>query len=717
MPTYRLVIIGALLAALCGVHDSYAQGSGGGNGFFLESIAQDGTEGGSALIPDANEYEIDLSLPSGINLYSSFNRSEVADRDLIFNTAISETSNTGVTLSLGSRTSMSFSREEATLSDVLLDLQTRDTTTSMSFSQGFGGGSSSGTFSMMRSLQSEEVGTQEELRTLIQSMALDTGLGGGAHLSAGFTQKQSEESAFRLQETGYNADLKMALSGGDGLAHYDYLQRLVEGRGLQQQRLDVVAPFAIHGGVLTAEHHLVEKITDERTEIDRETSFVVPLDLVLSGAHASYLEVTKVRDDNREEKSTLSFFAPMRLLGHDASIEHIATELVRGENVEDQRIMRFAADFGGSKGLIERTETIKSTGDSVERRERLRLQSPRVDLISWMSIDASQVRDALEGEETSRRSQVALNFDPFEPLEIRAIYTKQESPGEDDRVDHDIRTAFRLSPNSQLTGSILEKQQEDGSPAIVRHLEMQRQISQAGNMDLRVGYASYGAQEEDAEQGMVAEVSIGDDSDIGLSASYAEYDERKMTQLVEPSTKIELRAGDPSEIGLRAGYLGQAGRPEPERSLGLAMNAFDGALRLDYIRNPLDPRGRDVMVSDVYELAYKRTILGSVSMDLGWRYYVPREVDPLDRDHFFKLQLDGGNVNGGGLIALKYLSGHFVPYPRTGEPPASLLDLTYEKRWSDEGRLLLSLSREEPPRDSIGLDDNLEAQVTYQTAF
>ncbi|MFW5866730.1 MAG: hypothetical protein ACOCX2_02870, partial [Armatimonadota bacterium] len=128
--------------------------------------------------------------------------------------------------------------------------------------------------------------------------------------------------------------------------------------------------------------------------------------------------------------------------------------------------------------------------------------------------------------------------------------------------------------------------------------------------------------------------------------------------------------------------------------------------------------GKSVMLSDVYELAFKRQVMGSVSMDLGYRYFTPHSGEITDSDHFFRFQLDGGHVNHGGQIALKYLSGHYVPYPKRHDPPASILDLTYERRWpASDGRLMLSFSREEAPELSAGIEDNFEAEVKYETVF
>jgi hypothetical protein len=313
-------------------------------------------------------------------------------------------------------------------------------------------------------------------------------------------------------------------------------------------------------------------------------------------------------------------------------------------------------------------------------------------------------------------SRIDLSLLPLEPLEVKAIYTRHEQPGEETLDDHDVRTALSLSDSAMLKGGIEQQQRRDESPAVLRHLELSKQAGDA--LDMRLGYTSFGAQHEEAGGDMLAQLSVGNDREIGLSAFYTEYNEKKNQPLDDPTTKLELRAGEPSELSFRAGYADHVGRAEPERSMGFAMEAFGGAMKLDYIRNPLDPRGKEVMLSDVYELAFKRHVMGSVSMDLVYRYFIPRAGEVMDRDHFYKLRLDGGNVNEGGQIALSYLSGHFVPYPKRDDPPASLLDLTYEKRWpGDAGRLTLSVAREEAPQFSDGIDDSFEAEVKYETIF
>ncbi len=693
---------------------------GSSRGFFLESIAPESItpqgSDGRAVVPEPDEYEIDLRLPSGLSLSRSFQRSEVERQDTWFDTGIAEVGRTGATLALGSRTSMSFTRDERRVTDVFADMLEEHTTTGMQFQQGFGGGASTGTLTLSRALQVDRAPGQDELRTLTQSAGLDTGLWDGAHVSAAFSQRESEESAYRLQETGYRADLSMALSGGEGTAHYEFLDRLAEANSYQQRQIDLVAPFAVPGGTLSAEHHLREQITNGSSKTVRRSSFAVPLDLVWRGATASYTEEAKLTNGSGDKKNVLTIAAPFSLLGHDATLEHIATETIRGEAWQDQRIVRLSAQFAGSPGIIERTETVTPSGDDVRRAVRLRVQSPSIHLAEAMSLSASQVRDEVNGDETSRVSRIGLNLRPLQPLDVQAGLTMAEAPGREQLETRDVRTVLTLSSSARLRGSITEQERVDGSPAILRHLELQRDAGSPTDVNVRVGYTSYGAQHEEEETALLAQVVVGEDASLGLNATYTEYDEKKLEPLAEPTTTVEVRAGDPARLGVRAAFSEQASRVQPERALGLAMGVFGGSLRFDFINNPLDPRGREVMLSDVYDVSFRRTVFGDVGMDLGYRYFLP-DGDP-GAEHFFKLQLDGGEVERGGTVALSYLSGHFVPYPRSGNPPASLLDLSYEKRWpGDEGRLTLTLSRQEAPTMSVGIDDSIEGEVRYQTLF
>ncbi len=721
MLNHRSLTVAATIAVLLGTATCWAQEGGGGDTFFIESIRP--TESivptsadGGEMFPHASNYEIDLRLPSGLSLRRSFERSEIEYGGVVFDTGIAQVISTGASISLGSHTAMNFTRDERHVTDVFTDMLEERTVTGMQFEQGFGGGGSAGSLSLTRALQTDRKRGQDDLRTLIQGAGLDTGLGSGARLSAAFTERRSEESLTRLLETGYRADLRMALSGGEGQAYYDYLERLVEGRSLETRQIDLVAPFAITGGTLSAEHHLREQITDTQTKTERRSSFAVPLDLVWSGARASYFEEAKFTDGSGDEKSVLSFTAPMRLFGHDTTLEHIATETMRGTSWQEQQIFRLSAQFAGSVGVLERTDTLTPSGDDVRRHSRLRIQSPSIRLARAMSLSAGQVRDEVGGEWTGRVSHIALNFEPFEPMDVAARYTLHDRPGGPTTEDRDVRTVLALAPSINLRGSITEQEQVEGSPIILRHMELQRDRQGDADVDLRIGYNSYGAQETETATAMLAQLSVGHDTSLGLHATYTEYDEKKMVPLAEPTTSVELRAGDPTRLGMRAAFSEQASRPAPERTLGLATSAFGGSLRLEFINNPLDPRGKVVMLSDVYEVAYTRTVFGAVGMDLGYRYFLPDDGELAD--HFFKLRLDGGQIDRGGTVALSYLSGHFVPYPRSGEPSMSLLDVTYEKRWpGDEGRLTLTLSREEAPELSVGIDDEVEGDVKYETRF
>ncbi|MEA3403901.1 MAG: hypothetical protein U9R79_21915 [Armatimonadota bacterium] len=720
MPKLRALTIAVLFVALLGAPMAWGQEGAAADGFFIESItpresiSPTADDGQSGLVPNTNEYEIELRLPSGMALYQAFERKEIQLGGVWFDTGIAEETHTQATLSLGSRTQMNLTRDETAVRDVLQSLVSERSVTGMQLQQGFGGGSSGGQLTLSRMLTSERKGYGDELRTLEQSAALQTGLGAGTSLAASFSQRESEESPLRLSETSYRGTLKMALSGGEALAHYDYLDRLLQGRRLQTRVFDLKAPFAVEGGTALAEHHLSEKITDSSEEIHRVTKLDVPLDMVRSGAHMAFNEETKIKGGSRDEKSVLTLSTPMNLFGHESTLQHILTETVKGEAWTEQRVTRLASQFSGGQGVLERTETVQPQGEGLRHHERLRLATPRVSLADFMSLSASQVRDKVDGDETSRVSHIALNVQPFHPLEVQAGYTLSERPGASEVSNRDVQTMLALSPSTSLRGRIMEAEQVDGSPTILRYLELARK---PGGLDMRVGYTSYGVQEQQEDTAVNAEVSVGANSDLGLQAAYAEFDEKKRKPLPEPSTSVELRAGDPAQVGLRAGFVEQASRPQPERSMGMAMGALGGSLVLDYIRNPLDPRGKQTMLSDVYELGYRRKIFGSVSMDLGYRYFLPHGVDT-ETENFWQLKLDGGQEERGGQIALWYRSGHFVPYPKRGEPPASLLDLTYKRRWpGDEGRLILTVSREEPPEMSVGLDDNVEAEVKYETLF
>lgn len=713
MRSTHAAAIGTVIALLLGPVAGWAQ-QPTGDTFFIESIAASPSDA-TTLVPDPNEYQIDLRLPSGLTLSRSFQRSEVQMDALAFDTGIAETANTEATLTLGSRTSLSFTRTDRAVTDVLSSMIEQQSVTGLQFQQGFGSGSSTGMLTLSRAVQEDSNGDEGALRTLTQRAMLDTGLGGYGHLTASFTQRESEESASRLQETGYTADLRMALSGGEGQARYDFLERLVEGRSTQQRTIDLVAPFAVTGGTLSAEHHLKEQITDDHQSIDRKTAFTVPLDLVWDGATASFVEETKIRDDARDQKSVLSLAAPFSAFGHDALIEHIATETIRGTAWQSDSVFRLTAQFDGSPAIIERTETTTPSGEDVTHRTRLRFQSPQIRLADAMSLSANQMREEVEGDEVSRVSNIALTLKPFDPLDIQAGMTFQQQPGHEQLETRNLQTVLALAPGARLRGSISEREQEDGSPVVLRHVEVQRD-RQDDLFDMRVGYTSYGDQIEQEDTALLAQVAVGADTGLGLNATYTEFDEKKMEPLAEPTTTVEVRAGDPGHVGMRAAFTEQATRTEPERTIGMAMTAFGGALRMDFIDNPLDPRGQTVMESDVYQIGFQREVFGGVQLDLGYRYFMPD--GDADSEQFYKLRLDGGNVEDGGKITLSYLSGHYVPYPRSGDPPASLLDLTYEKRWpGDQGRLTLSLSREEAPSASVSVDDNIEGEVKYETRF
>ncbi len=415
------------------------------------------------------------------------------------------------------------------------------------------------------------------------------------------------------------------------------------------------------------------------------------------------------------QKSTLAFAAPFNMMGHASNIQHISTETIRGDATTTETTVRLATQFSGGQGLVERYEASVPVGDSFQQRRRLTIELPRIAVSNHLSLAAGQVSNEILGVERTRLSHLDLSVQPLDPLDVCAQYKFYNHADGRETQDRSVQTVLDLGGVGSLRGSIAEQERLDDAAMILRHVELQRAGDEAGDLAMRVGYTSYGEQFEDGTPAMLAQVNFGSDRHLGVSAVYSEYDERKLTPLTEPSTTVEVRAGDSSALSVRAGFTEQASRAEPERSIGVAAPALGGALRVDYINNPLDPRGKIVMVSDLYELGFQRSLFGGVEMDFGYKYWMPDE----DRgtEQYFKLQLNGGEVDQGGKITLSFLSGHFVPYPKSGNPPASLLDLNYERRWRGNGRLVITVAREQAPELSVGIDDNVQGELKYQMAF
>jgi hypothetical protein len=685
-------------------------------GFFIESITPHSGDGDlGALMPDPNHYEINLRLTSGMGIARNFQRTEIDLKGAAFNTGIEEAAQTAALMQIGSRTALNFTREDREVRDVLSQMMEGHTLTAMQLTQGFGGGDTAGGLTLYRGLRTDRTPDLGELRTEIQRLGISSGLGHGMNFTAGWESQESDEYG-RLSQTGYQGELKMALSGGDGSARFDYLQRLVEGQNSTRRQFDIVAPFAVRGETLMAEHHLLEEITDTSEKITRKTNIVLPLGLIHQGATASYVEDTKILNDVRNQKSALTFAAPFNMLGHASNIQHISTETVRGDAITTETTVRLATQFSGGQGLVERYEAAVPVGDDLQQRRRLTIELPRIALSNHLGFAAGQVRNEILGVEQTRLSHVDLSVQPLQPLDVCAQYKFYNHADGRETQDRSVQTVLDLGDVGSLRGSIAEQERLDDVAMVLRHVELQRAGEEAGDLAMRVGYTTYGDQlEEEGAPAMLAQVSLGSDQHVGVSAVYSEYDERKLTPLTEPTTTVEVRAGNASALSMRAGFTEQASRVEPERVIGLATPAFGGALRLDYVNNPLDPRGKLVMVSNLYELGFQRTLFGNVGMDFGYKYWLPDE--DLGIEQYFKLQLDGGEVDRGGKIALSFLSGHFVPYPKSGNPPASLLDLSYERRWPGRGRLIITVAREEAPELSVGIDDNVQGQLKYQMAF
>ena len=71
-----------------------------------------------------------------------------------------------------------------------------------------------------------------------------------------------------------------------------------------------------------------------------------------------------------------------------------------------------------------------------------------------------------------------------------------------------------------------------------------------------------------------------------------------------------------------------------------------------------------------------------------------------------------------GHLTLGYQSGVAVPR-EDGQKivPFSVLSLSYEDRWTENSRLIITLNRTTPPQNREDLERSLEGRVEYTTPF
>jgi len=360
--------------------------------------------------------------------------------------------------------------------------------------------------------------------------------------------------------------------------------------------------------------------------------------------------------------------------------------------------------------------------------------TPAVPLPMQSSFQADLTRNTAEDGVEKRTTHVVMKSAPLKRVSLSADYTTAQTTA-DDRIKQHSRVldaSYAIAERLSLNARYLDREQLDKSPFINRTMVLQHTKDKPEDLALRaaITHTLDGTEQEQSPQILkLVDVEFGDPRILGFDLEYKEYDEAKSTALGEPTVGFGVKHGTAGSTTWEFGYEDSKGRAAPHRRWGLGLPMTGTLLSLGFSQNAMDPTlpadKATVRMAEVYDATLSRQLAGDVSLDVGYRY--------LDYDdtveattgsvaQYLQVKVAGGKPEGVGQIALGYASGDFITdatlRKKAEEVPHSVLSLTYDKQWSDTGKLSLQFDHKNMPDDRLStLQDAYEGKVQFEYRF
>ncbi len=418
---------------------------------------------------------------------------------------------------------------------------------------------------------------------------------------------------------------------------------------------------------------------------------------------------------------TSAFAAPWKSFGTagDFKQQYITTQTESG--FQTRLITDIGAQVNHERLSLSREFTRTRSGDAYKDRQMLALVTPRFQLFTpKATISAGRVQITEEPGVDSNKTTMDLAAQPTEKFSVAArLQQETTDPGADVRTEQ-VTTSLVMGKYMSLQGRIESRDQNDQpAAALVRTFRIKRDQASPAGVGLLVGYANWEAPGVAAAEAPDVQLKVGDAAKgVGVLAQYSGYDATKLTPYNDPLVRISLSHGVVGGMNVKMDYGDQEGRLAPERNYALGMQALGGDLQIGFAQNPLDRTGKSVLLANRYDAALQRTI-GTIDVKLDYRLYNFRQ--PMGTESavdYYRVQLAGGEEAKGGKLALGYTMGDFVPQPDPKTAvPATVLDLSYTRRWEDNGHFIVTVQRTTAPENNTSIQESTQGRLEYSTVF
>lgn len=679
----------------------------------VESVAPQGVGDAAVQPPDLNTYDLNMNAGDLLSLRRNFTRGVIDRATSPLGVAFQEKLGTEAGLDLG-RTALSFSSTTTRIQDLrgmALDTKRVDV---MGLKQSFGGGDSSSTLSLTRTV-TEQITTASAFTSTVEALNFHSGLTSSTDLMLRASRTSSDKPR-ALQETDFQATLKIGFSGGEGPINYQRTHKFNASTDIVAERMDFVLPLALSSGKALAEYHSAFTTTNGKEVGQRTTHVAIPLRLTGQAGLLDHSIVGQDKGQGMLETTTTKLLVPLRIAGNVFTTEETRILTSLSGNETETLTSKLVAPLAGGQATVQH-QTVKNTtaAGAVAETEQIALTLPSIKLGDRMSFTGKRVTTDKLGVSDQEVTNVSLVADPLKPLHLEAQYMVDDRGDTKVTTSRQLHTRWAISDKSALLGRFSEAETAAAAtPNVLRLVEFVRDRG-TSDVGIRAGIASYEVPGATVDNARRLEIVAGAPKTIELNAAYSEYDTKSYARLPEDGTMaVSLQHGDPGSFAVRLRYEDQPTRIEPLQAIDLAMKALGGSLQMSYANNPLGPDGKLVRQAAQYEATLKRRIMGDVNLELGYRYLDYEQGEGEDQN--LRIKLDGGREDAAGKLALAFFSGDFTPAVKGSVTPGSMLDLSYTRKWGDDGRISLILKHSTAPTATLG-QDNTEGRLEFNTCF
>ncbi len=569
------------------------------------------------------------------------------------------------------------------------------------------------------------------------------------------------------------ASFATKLNDNDVTASWDRDLQFKSNQENRTENMALLLPLDFFGEKLTVDFRSnLQQVGDTTQKLERVANLDLPLTRLREGAKFAY-NVTSTEDAKNPFKRvrTATLGMPLAISGSPVStqLQQVTT------NAPDGTYGQFNADIGAPISLLgarlntseryvslqrpdgsqqyqfhHKTELPLNIGalsfsgrtiterpvEGDERTSRVAsIVTPAVPLPLNSSFQADLTRNTGEDGSENRVTHMVMKASPASRVTLTADYTTNQTTTEEHKTKRHSRTvdaSYALTDRLSLNARYLDREQLDKGPLINRTMVLQHTKDKPEDLALRAAIAHTldgSDYEQSPELLKLVDIEFGDPKILGFDLEYREYDEQKNTALGEPTIGFGVKHGTTGAVNWEFGYEDSKSRPAPHRRYGLGLPVSGNSmLSLGFSQNAMDPTAPasspSVRMAECYDATLSQKLPGDIALDLGYRYLDYQEPASVTNPvaQYLQVKVAGGTPEGVGVIAVGYASGDFITDAALRKNPEhvphSVLSLSYDKQWSDAGKLTLQFDHKNMPDDRIStLEDAYEGKVQFEYRF